>query len=274
MSAIGDILGVLKNGTQTSKQIQAALVLSQRATNHLLTRLHALRQIHLCRPTDARTERLWNIGPAPRRERPRLTPADPISATHSVTGQAVLAYMIKIGKPVTVVDITQALESTTHSVGQALRRLNLKGLIEKGEKIDHPDIIQARRVYLWSVAPGVDRPQYGRKPGNKQVLGKLKALDRPVTTIELTDLMGVPRASIQDALTRLSRRGDIELLEYVPHPTEPGARVALWRVFQPDAPRRSAVEKAAVKPLQVTPEDQAWMQYWSGHRARKMAVRT
>lgn len=272
MSALGDILGLLKDGPQTSKQIQAALALSQRAANHLLTRLHALRQIHLCRTTEARTERLWNIGPAPRRERPRLTPADPI-ATHSVTGQAVLAYMIKIGHPVTVVDITHALESTTHSVGQALRRLHLKGLIEKGEKIDHPDIIQARRVFLWSVAPGVDRPQYGRKPGNKQVLSKLQSLDRPVTTIELTDLMGVPRASVQDALTRLSRRGDIELLEYVAHPTEPGARVALWRVFQPDSPRRAAVEKAAVKPLQVTPEDREWMEKWRGYKSRKMAMR-
>jgi hypothetical protein len=145
--------------------------------------------------------------------------------------------------------------------------------LKRGEKIDHPDIIQARRVYLWSVAPGVDRPQYGRKPGNKQVLGKLKALDRPVTTIELTDLMGVPRASIQDALTRLSRRGDIELLEYVPHPTEPGARVALWRVFQPDAPRRGEVEKAAVKPIQVTPEDLEWMEQWRDYKSKKMAVR-
>jgi predicted transcriptional regulator len=268
------ILDLLRDGPKTAQELQEALGLSQRAVSHLLTRLNALHSIHSTRPAreahQGRPPAVWHPGKTPKT---LPQPADQEGRHPFATARCVLDYMTQKGQPTTIVEIATGLGLARDSIYYVLRRLHKKGLIIQGEQIPNPcGVDQARPVYLWAIAPGVDAMQSGKKTRSAQILEKITQSSTPLTTIQLETLLGVARNALENVLTKLRKAGNIDRVGYVSHPTKPGKRIAAWWLHQTGSVTQQAAQPPkASKKFQPTQDDLEWMEQWRGHKAKKMA---
>lgn len=264
------LLGLLEDGPQSSIDLRKAMGVSIREIGRLCTRLAALKRIHYVGKQMGgigRPPAIWRIGPKDNNDLSAFS-------RHTVSGLSVLEQIKKAGEPVHVRQLMALLNTSPRAINQALYRLEKKGLIEIYDRIPHPDVHQAKQLARWvAVENRGEEPETKMHSVIKRVLEKIQEIGEPVTTIELVDLLGVTKCAVKDALTRLRRKGVIEICDWAPHPKVSGSRVARWQVRGATTGRPVLVPKPrGVSKIYITQDDLEWMEQWKNYKAKKMSI--